>query len=273
MSVRCNFHMHTTCSDGAFTPKEAVNMQKDAGLDVIAITDHDSVDGIDEAKDECEKVGMRLVPGIELSSFSINEIHILGYNFDYKNPEFQKELTKIRRRRKERNVEIVEKLKNLGIFVDEKELGLENDSIGRHHIAIQMKKQGYVQSVSEAFDKYLGVGQPAHSAGNRLKPFEAVRLIKKYGGIPVIAHPLKLYQDKKLIPLIEGLLPFGLKGLECHYGTHNETDTETFLKIAKKYGLIATGGTDMHNADTYVSPSYRDDRYDAYTLRTLKIIK
>lgn len=90
------------------------------GLDVIAITDHDSVDGIDEAKDECEKVGMRLVPGIELSSFSINEIHILGYNFDYKNPEFQKELTKIRRRRKDRNVEIVEKLKNLGIFVDEK---------------------------------------------------------------------------------------------------------------------------------------------------------
>lgn len=196
MSVRCNFHMHTTCSDGAFTPKEAVNMQKDAGLDVIAITDHDSVDGIDEAKDECEKVGMRLVPGIELSSFSINEIHILGYNFDYKNPEFQKELTEIRRRRKDRNVEIVEKLKNLGIFVDEKELGLENDSIGRHHIAIQMKKQGYVQSVSEAFDKYLGVGKPAHSAGNRLKPFEAVRLIKNTAAFPLSRTRLSFIRTK-----------------------------------------------------------------------------
>ncbi len=271
--MRCNFHIHTSCSDGVFSPTEAVRMQKQAGVEAIAITDHDSVDGIDEAKKACEQLGMKFCVGIELSSFSTNEIHILGYNFDYKNPAFTAELAEIRRRRKERNIEIVEKLKALGLPVDEDELGLENDSIGRHHIAIQMKKQGYVQSVTEAFDKYLGVGRPAHSAGNRLKPFEAVRLIKKYGGLPVIAHPQKLYQEKKLIPLIEGLLPFGLKGLECHYGTHNETDTATFLKIARQYGLVATGGTDMHSAETYVSPSYRDDQIDSFTLRQLKLIK
>lgn len=177
--MKADLHVHTTKSDGSLTPREVVRWAKNKGLDVMAITDHDSVAGLDEGRDEAKKLGIKFVGGIEFSTYSICEIHILGYNIDYKNPDFVQELQKVKDLRKERNVRIGQKLQDLGIKLD---IDFASDGLGRMNMARELVKKGYCKDINDAFDTYLKPGAKAYCEAKRLTPVEAVKLIKKHGG-------------------------------------------------------------------------------------------
>ena len=262
--MKIDLHLHTTASDGSMTPTQVVDWAKRTGLDLIAITDHDSVSGIDEAIARGKEVGIRVLVGIEISSFSNCEIHVLGYNFDYKNPAFVEELAKIQGMRKVRNGAILRRLKELGLPLSFTE---EMDGVGRLNMAKEMVERGYVKDINEAFEKYLGPKGIAYQEIKRTTPMDAVKLIKKYGGIASLAHPKKYLLDKKLDLLVGGLKAHGLDGIEVEYPRYNDHDKAEFTKIARKYNLVTTGGSDFHgdeDKDFQVTP-------DKNLLRVLKI--
>ncbi len=244
--MKADLHIHTTASDGAMSPTKIVQWAKKSGIEVMAITDHDTVDGLDEAKDEAKRVGIRFVGGIELSAYSNTEIHVLGYNVDYKNPSFIDELEGVQNYRIQRNIRIGQRLKELGIALD---FDFEAKGIGRMNIARQMVKQGFCDDVNVAFAKYLGTNGKAYFATRRVTPIEAVKLIKKYGGFASLAHPKKFLQDGRLEMLISGLKPLGLDGLEVNYPGHSEQDIKALVNFCKKYNLLPTGGSDFHGED------------------------
>lgn len=262
--MKTDLHVHTTASDGLLTPTEIVNWAKNSGLKAVAITDHDSVSGIDEAINEGKKLGVYVVPGIEISTYSNCEIHILGYNIDYKNPDFCEELEKIKDMRKERNAVILSKLSALGI-----EVGIDAtaDGIGRLNIAKAMADKGYVRDVNDAFERYLGPHGKVFTEIKRTTPLEAVKMIKRYGGISSIAHPKKYLLDKRLEILVDGLKCFGLDGIETYYPRHTGQDEADLVRIANKYKLLMTGGSDYHG--------YEDKHFqveiDPRTAKALKI--
>lgn len=270
--MRLNLHTHSIKSDGAFTPDEVVKIQRDDGIEAMSLTDHDNVAGIDEAIAAGEKYGVKVLPGIELSCYSVCEIHILGYNFDYKNPEFLQELESVKDLRRQRISKTVGKLHDLKVPFDESGLDFDNENIGRVHVAKEMVKQGLVKTVSDAFYQYLGAGKKAYVSGYRLRPMDGVKLIKKYGGVAVVAHPVYIPKER-LELLVSGLVPYGLDGLECYYSSFNETDTARFLRLADKYGLIKTAGTDLHDVNLYVSPTYDCSKVDAKSLKKLSLLK
>lgn len=241
--MKADLHVHTTRSDGSLSPREVVRWAKSKGLDVMAITDHDSVAGLDEGRDEARKLGIKFVGGIEFSTYSICEIHILGYNIDCKNLDFVQDLQNVQNMRKERNVCIGKKLEDLGIDLD---IDFSADGLGRMNMARQMVKQGYCHDINDAFDRYLKPGAKAYCEAKRLTPVEAVKLIKKYGGFASVAHPKKYLLDKRLDILLGGLKQFGLDGMELNYPSHNEQDRKNFSALMEKYRLLPTGGSDFH---------------------------
>lgn len=262
--MKIDLHLHTTASDGSMTPSQVVEWAKRTGLDFIAITDHDSVSGVDEAIKRGEELGVKVLVGIEISSFSNCEIHILGYNFDYKNPAFVEELAKIQDMRKARNGAILKRLKELGVPIS---LTAEMDGVGRLNMAKEMVERGYVKDINEAFEKYLGPKGKAYQEVRRTTPMDAVKLIKKYGGIASLAHPKKYLLDKKLDLLVGGLKAHGLDGIEVEYPRYTDYDKSEFTKIARKYGLVTTGGSDFHGDEDknfQVTP-------DKNLLRVLKV--
>lgn len=269
--MKINLHLHTVYSDGVLTPAEIVAMQKSEGIEALSITDHDSIFGVNEGIAEGEKLGVKVLPGIEISSYSQFEIHILGYNFDYQNPAFVQKLGEISELRRTRIKKTIELLQQYGVDLDTTELKDCDGNIGRMHVAKQMVKQGYSLSVSDAFYHYLGAGKQAHVEGCRLRPFEAVKLIKEFNGLAVLAHPV-LIPREKLELLITGLKDYGLDGLECYYASHNESETKYFLSLAKRYRMITTCGTDYHDENSYISPDFQNDKVDNYSLSKLKLI-
>lgn len=244
--MRADLHIHTSASDGTKSPRDTVLHMARLGAELLAVTDHDTVAGLDEAAETCREAGLRFVPGIEISAHSNSEIHVLGYNIDYKNPEFCEEIAKVKSMRRERNLLIGGKLSACGV-----ELGIDfgADGLGRMNIARAMVEQGFAKDVQDAFNRYLGLGGRAYADTRRTSPLEAVKLISAFGGLPVLAHPKKYLQQKTLNLLIEGLKPFGLKGLETYYPTHSKEDTETLIAVADRYGLIRTGGSDYHGEE------------------------
>lgn len=243
-TIKSDLHIHTLHSDGSMSVGEVMDIAKHKGLDCIAITDHDTVGGVNDALLYAREIGLKVVPGIEISAYSVVAIHILGYNIDHNSPALVEMLKDLLAQRYERACQILEKLKRFNINLDIDKLPKEN--IGRSHIAIALKEGGYVSSIQEAFDRYLGENRLAYVPSKRINPLSAVKAIKQSGGQAVIAHPLQLYNSKKLIPLIEGLLPYGLDGLEVYYPTHSAEQIAIFEKIAKRYGLFMTGGSDFH---------------------------
>lgn len=242
--IKSDLHIHTIHSDGVMSVGEVMDIAKHKGLDCIAITDHDIVSGVNDAVLYGRQIGLKVVPGIELSAYSVMAIHILGYDIDYNNLQLLEMLQSLLSQRQERAEQILQKLQRFNIKIDKSQLPDVN--IGRSHIAMALKAQGYVSSIQEAFDKYLGENRLAYVPSKRLTPIDAVKAIKQSGGKAVIAHPLQLHNTKKLIPLIEGLLPYGLDGIEVYYPTHSPKDIAFFEKLAKKYNLFATGGSDFH---------------------------
>src|SRR3989339_501606 len=244
-----DLHVHTKYSDGAYSPEEAVKYAKSVGLTAISITDHDTTDGLPEAIAEGKKLDIEIIPGVELSvalqSISEQEMHILGYFMNWEDSFFQQKLKIFQKARLQRANQISEKLKKLGIDVNEKRLS-EIVSIcvfGRLHFAKVLVETQVVKNISEAFIKYLGYGKPAYVPKLRLAPDEAIKMILHVGGIPVLAHP---HCNSITYNKIKSLVNLGLKGIEVWHIKHSTSDTEKLKKMAEKLEVAATGGSDCH---------------------------
>lgn len=244
--MKADLHLHTTASDGAKTPSEIVGWVKTKDIEIFSVTDHDTVSGIEEARREAKEQGLKFVAGIEISTFSNCEIHILGYGIDYLNPDFLLELDSVKNQRRYRNIKIGERLNELGINLN---YDFSADGVGRMNIAREMIAEGFAKDVNDAFERFLGTGAKAYITSKRMTPVEAVKLLNKYGALCSIAHPKKLYSERKLEMLIAGLRPFGLNGLEINYPGHSEQDIATFKSYCAKYNLLPTGGSDFHGEE------------------------
>ena len=248
-----DLHIHTNCSDGVFTPKEAVRYACKKGLKAIAITDHDTTKGIDEALDEGKKTGVEIIPGIELAAelneFKKSEMHILGYYINHKDEKLNEFLDILMDSRRKRAITILEKLNDLNIKLETKEIDdkiKSGSSIGRLHIAKQLLKQGFASTIPEVFQKYLGIGKAAYVPKFKLKPEEAIKIILHSGGIPVLAHPYYGHYSNK--NLLKRLIKEGLAGIEVWHTNHSPSIIKRFQEISKELNLIATGGSDCHGA-------------------------
>ncbi len=251
--MRClkllDLHTHTTASDGLYTPTELVLMAKEVGLTTIAITDHDTTDGVEEAVKCGEKCGVRVISGVEISVSDNKEMHIIGLNVDIKNEALKKVCDEIKGDRSARRQRIVDFLAEKGVDILLTDVAkLAGDKlIWRPHFAMAMVNAGYVKSVDEAFRLYLDT--PEFQKIERQKPTaeEAIKLINDAAGVCVLAHPGRLsFSPAELDNWLEKLKGFGLKGLECYYSTHTKEQTRLFLELAKKHELLVTVGTDFH---------------------------
>ncbi len=242
-----DLHIHSTASDGKFSPEAIVGKAAELGLKVIALTDHDTVDGIPPALEAVKAFPeLRLIPGVEISTdLADGEAHVLGYFIDYTSRELGSALERFRNSRQGRARGIVDRLGTLGIDIDwQRVLEIAGDgSIGRPHIAQAMLEKGYVTAFKEAFDKYIGHGGPAYVARQKMTPEEAVELILRSGGLPVLAHPFTVKEPEAMVIKLKAV---GLVGIEAYYKDNTAEETEAMLGLAERYELIATGGTDYH---------------------------
>jgi predicted metal-dependent phosphoesterase TrpH len=242
-----DLHLHTSYSDGTYSASELIEKAKKAGLACISVVDHDTVAGTDDVIECAGHKGIEAIAGIELTCECDGlEIHILGYLIDYKNKELIERLEVLRKVRIGRIHKITRRLKSLDIPLEaDTVFGLAGrGTVGRLHVARAMVNEGLVGSTTEAFRKYIGEKCPAYIAGFRLAPKDGIGLIKRVGGIPVLAHPYSLNRDE----LIPQLVDYGLMGLEAYYPEHKAPMVERYLKLAKKYGLLVTGGSDCHGS-------------------------
>ena len=240
-----DLHLHTTASDGSYTPTEIVDKAKEAGLAAIAITDHDNMNGVEEALKRGGEIGIQVVPGIELNTdYKDIEVHVLGYYLNTDSDKVQSVLETLVEAREERARKIVEKLKQQGVNISfEKVVQLAGDgAIGRPHIARVLMKEGYVGQWGDAFDKYIGRDCPAYVPRTKLTPFEAVDLILKAEGIPVIAHP----GLNNLDDIIPQMIDRGLMGIEVYHYEHTAEEKRHYRKMAEDNNLLITGGSDCH---------------------------
>lgn len=248
--LRVDLHMHSTCSDGTCSPAELVRLLSHHRVSVASLTDHDTVEGVPAFLAACRKKGIRGVAGVELSSsFGEDELHILGYRFDLKNPGLTMAMEHYRRARNRRNAAVCERLISLGIPVTIEEVLLRAESSvpGRPHIAQVLLDKGWVASLHDAFTRYLGRGAAAYVPRELLSAAECIDLIRSAGGLPVWAHPLPSLSDRGAFgPVLDHLKDFGLWGVECWFRRSTPADTLICLKEAGRRGLYATAGTDFH---------------------------
>lgn len=241
--LRVDLHTHSTASDGEHTPAELVLLAIDRGLDAIALTDHDSCDGIDPMLQAARATTLQVIPGVELSAdVPQTEVHILGYFIDWHNAHFQTMLGKFRDGRYGRAEKMTKKLAALGVPISfERVKAIAGDAaIGRPHVAQALLEAGHVTTIAEAFDKYIGRNGPAYVERFRLTPEDAVTLILQTGGVPVLAHP------REVTHWIEPLVKVGLQGLEVYYNAYDDFTRSELARLARQYDLIATGGSDFH---------------------------
>jgi len=242
-----DLHVHTTASDGTYEPEQILEAARQEGIEVISITDHDTIDGLAEVpKGETFVV---FIPGVEISAEYPSTLHILGYGIDPENKELCSTLDKLQRYRNRRNEFMLERMRNFGFHIEMEELIEEagGELIGRPHFANLMVKKGYVSSYQEAFDKYLKKGAPLYMDKKRLSPERAIELIHAAGGITVLAHPYQAETDpERLERLVQSLVNHGLDGIEVFYSQHSQTQIEEYLHLAKKYDLLITAGSDFH---------------------------
>jgi len=240
-----DLHVHSSASDGTLSPAAVVRAAHAAGVTALALTDHDTTDGVAEAMAAAAALGVELIPGVELNTDrSRGEVHILGYYIPLDDQRFQGLLAHRRGARVRRGQAMVQRLQALGcaITFDQVERIAQGGAITRPHVARALVEAGCVASVEEAFRRYLHAGGPAYVPHEPFSPVEAVRAVLDAGGVPVLAHPGRM-EDEGIIP---ELVAAGLQGLECYYPEHTPADTRRFLELAAKYDLVITGGTDFH---------------------------
>ncbi|MBT3363241.1 MAG: PHP domain-containing protein [Chloroflexi bacterium] len=246
--MKVDLHLHTTASDGSLTPAQLIKRAADQDIRVIAITDHDSVEGIPEATLAAKNYKqLTVIPGVEISTdVPGNEIHVLGLFVDYANQQLQAELTRLRVSRQMRAENMTAKLNGLGLSIEyERVLQLaDGASVGRPHIAKALLEKGYISDFREAFDKYIGRNGPAYAEREKMLPQEAVKLIAQTGGLPVLAHPADIENLEELLPLYK---KNGLIGIETYYHGYSMKTIDWLSQLANNHGLITTGGSDYHN--------------------------
>lgn len=241
-----DLHIHTSYSDSTLTPQEVVEEANACGLSCIAITDHDTIQGLQPTIAAAQKYGLEVLPGVELSA-EINgrEVHILGYLFNPNDQAFVNQLQHMQNFRIERMQTMLDKLKEFGINnirLEEVCALADSNSVGRPHLAAVLKEKGWVANLKEAFNKYLAEGAPAYVPKYEQTPQEAIHLIRRAGGVAVLAHPM-LTQIDELIPR---LVKEGLGGLEVYYPNASETAVRFYEGLARKHHLVMTGGSDAH---------------------------
>ncbi len=245
-----DLHTHSTASDGSFTPKEIVQMAKEVGLRAVALTDHDTVAGLEEFMQEGNRLRIETVPGTELSAyFERGTLHILGYFLDFKDEKLLNRLKKLQEARAERNPKIVQKLQALGIPITYEEvISISGGGqVGRPHFAKLLLQKGVVQTFDEAFERFLKKGAPAYVEKDKIEPRECLEIILKAGGIPVLAHPFTLHlTSNELDGFVKKMRDWGLMGIEVYYTEHSPQQIDTYLGLARKYNLLVTGGSDFH---------------------------
>lgn len=249
-----DLHVHSNCSDGTLTPSELVSLARKSNLRAFALTDHDTVKGLPEALAAGKKEGIEVIPGIEFSTeYNGKDIHIVGLEFDYQNPDFLSQLTLFQDSRKLRNRKMINKLHDeagIDISWEQMEAAFGGAVWTRAHFGRFLLDHGYIKDMSEAFSRYIGDDCPYFVPREKVTPAQAVRLIRKHGGIPILAHPL-LYHltDEKLTELIRTLKKAGLVGIEAYYSTHNAMDESYVLRLARIQGLAVSGGSDFHGSN------------------------
>lgn len=256
--MKVDLHIHSTASDGSLSPAEILALAQDLNLGAIAITDHDTIDGSKEAIALGIPPSIQFLTGVEISaspppSFPCSgSFHLLGYSINLNDPALNNILSLLQESRKNRNPKILTLLSNMGIRLTLEEIrsGVGECQLGRPHIAQIMVKRGYVQSIDEAFERYLGRGKPAYVDKYRIDCNRAIEIITKAGGIPVLAHPvlLQIEHVEILEDLVIILKKMGLKGIEVYYPEHTQDLVSYYIEIAHRHNLLITGGTDFHGA-------------------------
>ena len=248
--LKFDLHVHTNHSDGRLSPAKMVDLGVAKGLDGIAITDHDTTTGIKEAIEQSHKYNnFKVIPGIEFSCiYQDEEVHILGYFIDYKSTSINEVTQNLKMNRVQRSKKIIDKLNSLEleISLEDVKLFVDEDFIGRPHIARALINKGYVYTIQEAFDRYLKRGKPAYVERQSLTIKDSIDLIKSNKGISILAHP-GLLKNKEIISYCISL---GIDGIECVHSKHNKEDIKLFFNIVKENDLIGTGGSDCHGDST-----------------------
>ncbi|MDQ4044949.1 MAG: PHP domain-containing protein [Chloroflexota bacterium] len=241
-----DLHAHTTASDGTLAPEELVDLAAERGIEILAVTDHDTIDGIEAATRRAVDRGVTLVPGVELSTTERGaEIHVLGYGVDAQDGSFRNRLVDLAAARVRRITSMIEKLRDAGYAIDgDAVLAQANEgSIGRPHVARALIEIGAVASVDEGFDRFLKPGRPGWVPREPFTPEQAVQLLRDHGVLPVLAHPLS---TKDVTGILGRLIPVGLRGMEVWYGEYDPEQRESLQRTADEYTLLATGGSDYH---------------------------
>ncbi|HXE53693.1 MAG TPA: PHP domain-containing protein [Tepidisphaeraceae bacterium] len=250
-----DLHCHSTASDGTFTPSDVVDLAVRNGLSALALTDHDTIGGVAEAAAAARNAGIDFLPGIEISCDVPKPatMHLLGYGVDPASPVLLDLTRRLIEGRNDRNPRIIRKLNELGVAITMQELEAEANGgvIGRPHIAAILRRKGYVSSIKQAFDKYLAPGGAAYFDKERVSPEQAITLVKQSGGLPVLAHPsqLRTENDAQLERTVKDLVDLGLVGLEVIHSDHDAAQVEKYSKLADRYGLLKTGGSDFHGTN------------------------
>lgn len=241
-AAACDLHLHTDCSDGALSPVDLVRAARTAGLDSIAVTDHDTVAGVRAAEEEGRAAGIEVLAGIEVSADSpAGTCHVLGFLVDPGSSFLREPLAYLRAQRRRRVAEIVERLAAAGVRIDVPDRDPDR-SVGRPHVARALVAAGRAGSIAEAFRRYLRPGAPGYVPSVRYAPHEAIGLIRRAGGVAVLAHPDSLGDPRR----IEAYRAYGLDGVEAAYGGYDAATRARWTRWAAERGFLVTGGSDFH---------------------------
>jgi len=245
-----DLHTHSTASDGSFTPRELIALAAELGITAIALTDHDSVNGIPDATDEANIRGIQFIAGVELDiEWSAGEFHLLGMALQKSDSALESCLERLNIGRARRNFEIIQKMQGAGFKIDMASLELlaAGGTIGRPHLARLLVEHGYAKDIQQAFDRYLGKGRPFYIERKSLELGEAICAINESGGVPVLAHPMSLYVSRgRLASIVPQLAEAGIKGLEAWHPSARVGDCEFLERLAVTNGLFVTAGSDFH---------------------------
>lgn len=247
-----DLHVHSTASDGTVSPSGLVQLALHRGLKAIALTDHDTLDGWDEAETAAENTGLELIPGTELSLEHDGGMHLLVLWLKPGPGPLQDRLEDLRQGRDQRNALVLDALGQHGIDISAEELAEEagGGSVGRPHIASLMVAKGHVPDMATAFDLWLGRGRPGYVGRSRLGAGEAITLARASGAVPVLGHPhtLGVHRAEDMAALLHTLKDHGLVGLEAIYGSYQRHERDGYSSLARRFGLVPSGGSDYHGA-------------------------
>ena len=269
--TKVDLHVHTTASDGILTPQELIDHAILNEIKIIAITDHDTVSGIDSALEYSESKPVKVIPGIELSiDWKPGRLHIVGLNIDHNNDGLNQELKELEQHRKQRAEKITQELQKCGISIEYQEVVKEakGGTIGKPHIARILVKNGYAKSMDEAFVNFFGVGLPGHVKKAKIPMPKAIKLILNAGGVPILAHPASLCinQKEEFESFIEEFISLGGMGIEVYAYMHTDEQVQMYFDIANNKKMLITGGSDFHGDKNETIGYYGKERPIPYSL-------